>query len=74
MKLKKLGNNETQLHINKDLVVLFSYNIPVAFLQDGKYFKTNKKFSVTTSKHINKWIGEAPAQVVDQSKIEELVK
>lgn len=67
--------------------VLFSYETPVAALEiaSGKLFKTDKKWSVTTSRQINKWLGgeEAEArpqeffdglnEAVKKAKIEESV-
>jgi len=54
MKLKPIANNQTELHINGN-IFFFSYETPVAARIGGKYFKTDEKFSVTTSRHINKW-------------------
>lgn len=57
MKLKSLGSNMTQVETGK-YSVLFSYETPVAaFDSSGKAFKTSQKFSTTTSKHINKFLG-----------------
>ena len=61
MNLKKISANETELTVN-GIVVLFSYNTPVACFVStlvgsipAGYYKTSKKWSKTTSKHINKW-------------------
>lgn len=35
--------------------VLYSYTTPVACCVDGQYFKTDKFWSRTTSKHVNQW-------------------
>jgi hypothetical protein len=35
--------------------VLYSYTTPVACCVDGQYFKTDKFWSKTTSKHVNQW-------------------
>ena len=41
-------------------VVLFSYKTPVAYSEVTElgrgYYKTNKKWSATTSRHINQWL------------------
>jgi len=38
-------------------VVLFSYSTPVAaMLPSGRYIKTATWYSVTTTKHVNKWL------------------
>ena len=74
MKLKKLGNNETEVEIGK-YTILFSYNTPVAYNEEGVgFFRTKKKWSSTTSKHINQWLGGAKAKEVEQGEIEALLK
>ena len=37
--------------------VLYSYETPVAGYDVNGAFRTNTKYSVTTSKHINKYLG-----------------
>lgn len=55
--------------------VLFSYNTPVAAFVNGRgYIKTSTKYSVTTSRHIRRWLGLMDAEEVDQSEIDALVK
>lgn len=66
MKLKQLGANMTELHLNNGTIVLFSYETPVAAFNLMGFtngcqtrcavIKTNKKWSRTTSKHITKWL------------------
>jgi len=57
MKVKSLGSNKTELEL-KDLKILVSYSTPVSAIRyNGKgAIKTDKFFSVTTSKHINQWL------------------
>jgi len=56
MRLKKIGSNQTELFKN-GLVVLFSYDTPVAaLLPSGRYLKTGTKYSTTTTKHVNSWL------------------
>jgi len=55
MKLKPIGSNKTELTISPRIQVLFSYETPVAAWIDGQYYKTDVKWSKTTSKHINSW-------------------
>lgn len=57
MKLDQIAPNQTTLTTG-NTVVFFSYNTPVAALVDGIMYRTEKKFSVTTSKHINAWAGK----------------
>lgn len=73
MNLSVLGSNQTELRINGN-VVFFSYNTPVAALFEGKYYRTSKKWSNTTSKHINKWLDGIEAELKEQSFFDELVK
>ena len=84
MKIKSLGNNKTELEL-KDLVILISYETPVAAIRfnypgfTSPAIKTNKFFSVTTSKHINMWLldyGHNPKTVptVDQNYFDDLLE
>lgn len=54
LSINVLGSNQTELTAN-GVKVLFSYNTPVAAWINGQFYKTNKRWSVTTSKHVNKW-------------------
>jgi hypothetical protein len=73
MKLIKTGSNTTELTLNNGTVVLFSYNTPVACVDaEQNAYKTNKKFSVTTSKHINQFVPSF-AEFKDQAFFDALV-
>ena len=57
MQLTPIASNMTEVE-TKEARILFSYKTPVAAYVFGKgYVKTDKFWSVTTSRHINKWIG-----------------
>ena len=56
MFLKSIGNNQTQVDYRDGTSVLFSYSTPVAALTDNGFYVTAKKWSVTTSRHIDKWL------------------
>ena len=62
MKLKSIGPNCHELQFERGSV-LFSYETPVAVALNETVkgfvgvFKTEQKFSKTTSKHINGWTG-----------------
>ena len=56
MNLTPIGTNRTQLDLKDGTSVLFSYSTPVAALTDNGYYRTSKKWSVTTSRHIDKWL------------------
>ena len=71
MQLKPIGPNMTELHVG-DVVILFSYETPVAARIGGRYYVTSKKYSATTSRHISKWVGGHDAEAVNQSWITKL--
>lgn len=84
MRLNPLGSNQNEVVLD-EIKVLFSYQTPVAYIKEEtwgnqkKVFKTEKKWSVTTSKHINQWLkdnGYNPAEVptVSQNVLDGLVK
>lgn len=58
MKIKQLGSNQTLLTTNHGWLILYSYETPVAGYNSilQTYFKTDKKWSRTTTKHINSWL------------------
>ena len=43
--------------------LLFSYKTPVAFyeMNTGNFYRTQTKYSTTTSKHINQWLRDQNA-------------
>lgn len=81
MKLTPIKANMTEVQIG-DKRVLFSYKTPVAYYQDGKAYQTNKKWSQTTTRHINQWFGSMipnPKDIlmgfkVDQDVLDNLIK
>jgi len=74
MRLINLGANRTEISLNENTYVLFSYNTPVAACVGGQYYQTERKWSVTTSKHIGQWLGGIKAELKDQSFFDHLVK
>lgn len=64
---KIIGSNMSQKHFGVDTVVLFSYDTPVAAVIDGVSYRTEKKWSNTTSRHINKWGLHGVVRTVPQS-------
>ena len=73
MKLRRQGNTNA-IEVDKgDRVVLFSYSTAVAVLIRGNgWYRTAEHYSVTTSRHINKWLDGAEAKVVSQAEIDRL--
>lgn len=66
MNLKPIASNMTEVEVN-GYRVLFSYQTPVAVMDSlHQFFKTSKKWSATTTRHINKWLGGNAAQYKDQ--------
>jgi len=70
MIIKNIGSNQTEVQAH-GCRVLVSYSTPVALqAPSGKYYKTDQKHSVTTSKHINKWCPDnvemVPQAVMDE--------
>ena len=57
MKLTPIAANQTEVE-TADARIFFSYRTPVAAYVFGRGFvRSEDFFSVTTSRHINKWIG-----------------
>ena len=74
MQIKPIASNMTELEVN-NTTILFSYSTPVAGYSDEGAFRTDKWYSVTTSKHINKYLGgKDVGKVVPQSYIDQLVE
>lgn len=71
MELKSIGPNQTEIRSNGN-TIFFSYNTPVAGIVDGEFCKTSKKWSMTTSRHINKWLDGASAKEMPQSFFDNL--
>ena len=79
MKLQSLAVNRTVLIFNNGTTeIFFSYETPVAGYSDKLgYVKTDKHYSSTTTRHINKYLsGVLPENIttVDQSVIDDLLK
>ena len=70
LKVIKSGPNVTVIETD-DYVVLVSYTTPVAFKVKGveTYYRTSTKHSVTTTKHINKFLDGRDAEEVSQSEV-----
>ena len=73
MKLNPVGSNKNEVEVNGKSV-LFSYKTPVAGYDDQGAFRSEDWFSMTTTKHINKYLGgKDVGRKVSQSYIEGLV-
>ena len=71
MKIKSLGQNQTEVTTDMGVTVLVSYSTPVAAVipMPGNalaYHQTSEHYSATTTRHINAWLrshGQNPATV-----------
>ncbi len=75
MKLNPVGSNQTEIESADGKTVLYSYQTPVAVFLPGRGgLVTTKKWSVTTSRHINKALERwgCSRVEVDQKEIEAL--
>jgi hypothetical protein len=74
MKIKHLAANQTELHKSDGTIVFVSYDTPVAAYSDGQWMRSSQKYSVTTSKHVNKWLSTLDAVTVPQKQIDALMQ
>lgn len=76
MQLKQIGSNMSELVLEDNLAVLFSYETPVAGWDQDGAFKTEQFYSKTTSKHINKYFfsGQIDPRLVSQDYINQLTE
>ena len=78
MQLTPLASNMTEVETDLGRV-LFSYRTPVAayvYGEDGfggGFVRTEKWWSVTTSRHINKWTDNCTVKEVSQTFLDKLV-
>ena len=75
MKLTQIGSNQTEITTAKGNRVLYSYETPVAAWTEQGAFRTSTKWSMTTSKHINSYLGgKDVGKEVDQQWLNNLVE
>ena len=74
MKLTPIAANQTQISLNNGTEGFFSYKTPVAaYLPEKGYVRTEKFWSVTTSRHINKWLKDVNnVTEIDQAILDNL--
>jgi hypothetical protein len=75
MKIKQLAPNQTELHKNDGTIIFISYETPVAAFDAGiaKWIRSEEEYSVTTSKHVNKWLSGLDVETVPQAQINSLM-
>ncbi len=74
MKLTPIAANQTEVSFTNGTQVFFSYKTPVAaYLPEKGYVRTEKFWSVTTSRHINKWLKNVTnVTEIDQAVLDNL--
>ena len=74
MKLTPIAANQNEVSINDGTQIFFSYRTPVAaYLPERGYVRTERFWSKTTSRHINKWLqGVNNVSEVSQSVLDNL--
>jgi hypothetical protein len=72
--VKPIASNQTLLTMSPGIEILFSYRTPVAGHVNGQFIKTAKFHSVTTSRHINKYLDGRPAVIKPQKFFEKLLE
>jgi len=68
-----LGPNQTVVIKDNGDQIFFSYKTPVAAHIGGKRYRTEKQWSVTTSKHINNYLSSAQAETKPQEFFDKLL-
>jgi hypothetical protein len=89
MKLKSIGKNQTELTFDLhhgQITVFFSYETPVAYkyqtsaIYDKSYAKkTEKQYSATTTRHINKFFDRygfngKTVETIPQQELDDIIK
>ena len=75
MNINPIAPNQTEIHLNNGTKILVSYKTPVAAFDAGvaKWIRSEEKYSVTTSKHVNKWLLGIRSETVPQAQIDALM-
>jgi hypothetical protein len=75
MNIKPIAPNQTEIHKDDGTIVFISYETPVAAFDAGvaKWIRSEEKYSVTTSKHVNKWLLGIRSETVPQAQIDALM-
>jgi hypothetical protein len=73
MKCKHISGNCVEIS-NDNVSLLFSYAVLVgAHISGQGYYVTDRRYSSTTSKHINAWVGGANKTQVSQQWLDEWI-
>lgn len=73
MELKMIAPNQVVVTTDK-AKILFSYDTPVcAYSYLDGFVKSDKFYSATTTRHINKWVDGRPIKTISQSEFDALL-
>ena len=74
MKLTPIAANQNEVELTNGTQIFFSYKTPVAaYLPEKGYVRTDKFWSVTTSRHINKYLqGVTNVETIPQAVLDNL--
>lgn len=67
--LKQIKKTQSYEAVIGNKTILYSYQTIVAVISPNGYFKTNRKWSVTTSKHINAWFNVKRLEKLEAGKV-----
>ena len=72
MRLNSIAKNQTEVTLSNGDQIFFSYRTPVAvyIAKKGRYARTDAWFSSTTTRHINKWLGNVEYATIPQSALD----
>ena len=72
MRLNSIAKNQTEVTLSNGDQIFFSYRTPVAvyIAKKGRYARTDAWFSSTTTRHINKWLGNVEYATIPQSDLD----
>jgi len=73
MNIKPIKNNLTEITTTSNDKILVSYETPVAAHIEGVYYKTAKKWSKTTTRHLSFWLESVKAVEKEQSFFDNLM-
>ena len=76
MRINPIAPNQTEILKDDGTVILVSYQTPVAAFdaEKSKWIRSAEKYSVTTSKHVNKWLSGLNVETVPQAQIDALME
>ncbi|AFC21234.1 hypothetical protein GAP31_053 [Cronobacter phage vB_CsaM_GAP31] len=66
MKVNSLAANQTEITKSNGDQVFVSYSTPVAAIIGGLSYKTDRKYSATTTRHVNAWLGNGGVNAISK--------